>query len=51
MSEVVSYAKWESQDAFDAMRRTPEAAAHLRELGQTGTPAPVVCEVLSVHHA
>jgi heme-degrading monooxygenase HmoA len=49
-TKVINYAQWKSQDAFDAMRHNPEAAAHLRELGQIGTPAPVVCEVVSVHH-
>jgi heme-degrading monooxygenase HmoA len=49
-TKVINYAQWESQDAFDAMRHNPEAAAHLRTLGQIGTPAPVVCEVVSVHH-
>jgi heme-degrading monooxygenase HmoA len=50
-TKVINYAQWESQDAFEAMRHNPEAAAHLRELGQMGTPAPVVCQVVSVHHA
>jgi quinol monooxygenase YgiN len=50
-TRVINYAQWESQDVFDAMRLNPEAAAYLRELGQIGTPAPVVCEVVSVHHA
>ncbi|MGO9027857.1 MAG: antibiotic biosynthesis monooxygenase family protein [Acidimicrobiales bacterium] len=49
-TKVINYAQWESEDAFDAMRHNPEAAAHLRALGQIGTPAPVVCEVVSVHH-
>ena len=49
-TKVINYAQWESEDAFDAMRHNPEAAAHLRTLGQIGTPAPVVCEVVSVHH-
>ena len=48
---MINYARRESQDAFDAMRHNPEAAAYLRELGQIGTPAPVVCQVVSVHHA
>ncbi len=50
-TKVINYAQWESAEAFDAMRHNPEAAAHLRGLGQIGTPAPVVCEVVSVHHA
>ena len=50
-TKVINYAEWESQDAFSSMLHNPEAAAHLRELGQIGTPAPVVCEVVSVHHA
>ena len=50
-TKVINYAQWESQEAFDAMRHNPGAAAHLGEIGQIGTPAPVVCEVVSVHHA
>ena len=49
-TKVINYAQWESQEAFDAMLHNPEAGAHLRELGQIGTAAPVVCEVVSVHH-
>ncbi len=49
-TKVINYAQWESQEAFDAMRHDPEAGALLRDLGQIGTPAPVVCEVVSVHH-
>ena len=50
-TKVINYAQWESQDALDAMRSNPEAAALLGELGQIGAPAPVVCDVVSVHHA
>lgn len=50
-TKVINYAQWESQGAFEAMRHNPEAVAHLRELGQLGTPAPVMCQVVSVHHA
>ena len=49
-TKVINYAQWESQEAFDAMRRNPEAGVHLRELGQIGTAAPAMCEVVSVHH-
>jgi heme-degrading monooxygenase HmoA len=49
-TKVINYAQWESPEAFDAMRRNPEAAAHLTGLAQIGTPMPVVCEVVSVHH-
>lgn len=50
-TKVVNHAQWESQEAFDTMRHSQEAAARLRELGQIGAPDPVVCEVVSVHHA
>ncbi len=50
-TKVINYSQRESQEAFDAMRHNQEAAAHLRELGQIGAPAPVVCDVVSVHHA
>jgi heme-degrading monooxygenase HmoA len=50
-TKVVNYAQWESQEAFQAMLRDPEAGPLLRELGQIATPAPVLCEVVSIHHA
>ena len=49
-TKVVNYAQWESQDAFTAMLRHPDAVPYLAELGEIGTPAPVLCEVVSVHH-
>jgi quinol monooxygenase YgiN len=48
-TKVVNYAQWESQEAFNAMLQNPEAGAYVRELGELGTPAPVLCEVVSVH--
>ena len=50
-TKVVNYAQWESQEAFRAMLRNPEAGPLLRELAEIATPAPVLCEVVSVHHA
>ncbi len=49
-TKVVNYAQWENAEAFNAMRQNPEASAHLRELAQIGTAAPVLCNVISVHH-
>jgi quinol monooxygenase YgiN len=50
-TKVVNYAQWESREAFDAMLQNPDASAYVRELGEIGTPAPVLCEVVSVHRA
>lgn len=50
-TKVVNYAQWETIEAFNAMRENPQASAHLRELAQIGTPAPILCNVISVHHA
>jgi quinol monooxygenase YgiN len=50
-TRVVNYAQWESREAFNAMLRDPSASAWVRELAEIGTPAPVLCEVVSVHHA
>ena len=50
-TKVVNYAQWESQEAFTAMLQSPEARPYLTELAEIGTPAPVLCEVVSVHHA
>ena len=49
-TKVVNYAQWESPDAFTAMFRDPEASAYVQQLSEIGTPAPVLCEVVSVHH-
>jgi len=49
-TKVVNYAQWDSREAFDAMLRNPEVGGYLRELAEISTPAPVLCEVVSVHH-
>ncbi len=49
-TKVVNYAQWESQEAFAAMLQNPEARPYLTQLSELGTPAPVLCEVVSVHH-
>ena len=49
-TKVINYAQWESPEAFNAMRENPQTSALLRELAQIGTPAPVLCNVISVHH-
>jgi quinol monooxygenase YgiN len=49
-TKVVNYAQWESQEAFTAMLQNPDAGPYLTELSEIGTPAPVLCEVVSVHH-
>ena len=50
-TKVVNYAQWESQEAFQAMLTDPTAGPLLTELAEIATPAPVLCEVVSVHHA
>jgi len=50
-TKVVDYAQWESQEAFNQMLQNPFASPWVRELAELGTPAPVLCEVLSVHRA
>jgi quinol monooxygenase YgiN len=50
-TKVVNYAQWESQEAFQAMLGDPTAGPLLRELAQIATPSPIICEVVSIHHA
>ena len=50
-TRVINYAQWESREAFQATLQHPEASAYFRELAEIGTPAPVLCEVVSVHHS
>ena len=50
-TKVVNYAQWASQEAFTGMLSNPAASEWLRKLAEIGTPAPVLCRVVSVHHA
>ncbi|MGH2913570.1 MAG: antibiotic biosynthesis monooxygenase family protein [Solirubrobacteraceae bacterium] len=50
-TKVINYAQWTSQEAFTAILQHPTAAPHLKELSEIGTAAPVLCDVVSVHHA
>ena len=50
-TKVINYAQWESREAFAAMFGDPKVSAHLARLAEIGTPDPVLCEVVSVHHA
>lgn len=50
-TKVVNYAQWESREAFQAMLAKPDAHSWLEQLAEIGTPAPVLCEVVSTHHA
>lgn len=48
-TKVINYAQWHSREAFAAMFQDPRASAHLNKLAEIGTPAPTLCEVVSVH--
>ncbi len=48
-TKVVNYAQWDSAEAFAASLDIPEVGAYFKELADIGTPAPVLCEVVSVH--
>jgi heme-degrading monooxygenase HmoA len=50
-TKVVNYAQWQSRQAFQDMLADPAAEPWLERLAQVGTPAPVLCEVVSTHHA
>jgi len=50
-TKVVNYAQRQSREAFAAMLANPDASAFLTQLAEIATPAPVLCEVVSVHHA
>jgi antibiotic biosynthesis monooxygenase (ABM) superfamily enzyme len=50
-TKVINYAQWESQESFRSMLTDPAASEWLRKLAEIGTPAPVLCRVVSVHHA
>ncbi|MGD0068201.1 MAG: antibiotic biosynthesis monooxygenase family protein [Streptosporangiaceae bacterium] len=48
-TKVINYAQWASREAFTNMLADPAAREWLRQLADIGTPAPVLCEVVSVH--
>ena len=49
-TKVINYAQWESVDAFTSSLQNSDVAAYFERLAQIGTPDPVLCEVVSVHH-
>ena len=48
---VVNYAQWRSRDAFEAMRRNPDARPHMTRAGALASFDPILCEVAHVDHA
>lgn len=50
-TKVVNYAQWQSRQAFMNMLTDPAARDWLDQLAELGTPDPVLCQVVSVHHA
>ena len=48
-TRVVNYAQWESRETFQNMLANPDARPWLEQLAEIGTPAPVLCEVVSTH--
>lgn len=43
--KVVNYAQWESMAAFEAMRKDPAAAAHMKAAAGLAQFEPILCEV------
>jgi quinol monooxygenase YgiN len=43
--KVVNYAQWESMAAFDAMRKNPAAASHMKAAAALAEFDPILCEV------
>jgi quinol monooxygenase YgiN len=43
--KVVNYAQWESTATFEAMRRNPDAIAHMHEAAALAQAEPILCEV------
>lgn len=50
-AKVVNYAQWASREDFANFLADPTAREWLGQLSEIGTPAPVLCEVVSTHHA
>ncbi len=49
-TKVINYAQWQSVDAFTSSLRNSDVASYFERLARIGTPDPVLCEVVSVHH-
>ena len=43
--KVVNYAQWKSLAAFEAMRKNPEATAHMQAAAALAKFEPILCEV------
>jgi quinol monooxygenase YgiN len=43
--KVVNYAQWENMAAFEAMRKNPEAAPHMKAAADLAKFDPILCEV------
>ena len=43
--KVVNYAQWESLDAFEAMRKSPQAIPHMQAAANLANFEPILCEV------
>ena len=48
---VVNYAQWRSRTDFETMLRNPEAQPHMARAAELADFDPILCEVISVHHA
>lgn len=49
---IVNYAQWRSRDDFEAMLQNPEAIPHMKRAAELAESYdPILCEVISVHHA
>jgi antibiotic biosynthesis monooxygenase (ABM) superfamily enzyme len=49
-TRVINYAQWQNVDTFTASLHDPDVVAYFARLAEIGTPDPVLCEVVSVHH-
>src|SRR3954447_10431486 len=50
-SHVVNYAQWRSRGDFAAMQADERAREHMARAAALASFEPIVCEVVSVHHA
>lgn len=48
-TQVVDYAQWESQEAFEAIFTNPAAMAHIQQAAAIATAAPQLYRVVHTH--
>lgn len=47
-TRVINYAQWRSREDFESMKKNPQAAEHMKGIGEMATFDPIVCKAVSL---